>query len=606
MKRKLMPIVVVGLLLGTVLTVNSVAWSFEKRSLSRIPADQIVPVKPPVAAGEKNYCELEYTNWITGFYFADWRPGDKNAIYFDPEDCGFQTTYPFQLTDVHFVIFDHAEVGSVDVRFSVEVISPDICEGPGIEIWKSEVYTIKTFWPSPKTIIFPDTVCLDRPFFFNVEYISDHAENTTPSLLFDTDTLAIDTCYQWFWYEDPPWNWHEWYDAWTSIPGWVILRISGHCGEEQTECGDLWYWKADKPSQDPFPAPSGMPDFDQYQFSDSGSLCGPTAVANCLWWFNAVPTEPSEMSPPDLIRLLCTYMKCDPYGVGTYVDSMQSGLDQYFTAYGFNLYEHTYEEPYFHEMEDSLKKSQDIILLLGFYDEQYARVGGHFVTMAGVCSESLKIAVSDPAKDAAVYGWPGRVRLGDHPEPPVDPTKHNDPSYVSQDIYLSSLESPTPGNPHWGLPDYLTSRGVEFAARFLGQNFQPGQEPFKGPDAVGPAVFTEVEYAVMICPKGTAVEGEEGSLTPKVFELDQNYPNPFNNETVIKFGLRRPASVTLTIYNILGQKVRTLVEGRLSAGPQVVSWDGKDDKGNDLSSGIYFYQLRAGEMSETKRLVLLK
>jgi hypothetical protein len=152
----------------------------------------------------------------------------------------------------------------------------------------------------------------------------------------------------------------------------------------------------------------------------------------------------------------------------------------------------------------------------------------------------------------------------------------------------------------------LLIRGGEFAARFLGQNFQPGQEPFKGPDAVGPAVYTEVEYAVMICPKSTAVEEEEGGSTPKDFELNQNYPNPFNNETVIKFNLRRPASVTLTIYNILGQRVRMLVEGRLAAGSQTVSWDGKDDKGNDLSSGIYFYQLRAGEMSETKRLVLLK
>jgi flagellar hook assembly protein FlgD len=97
---------------------------------------------------------------------------------------------------------------------------------------------------------------------------------------------------------------------------------------------------------------------------------------------------------------------------------------------------------------------------------------------------------------------------------------------------------------------------------------------------------TEVEFAVMICPKSTAVEGEEGSLTPKDFELNQNYPNPFNNQTVIKFNLRRPAEISLTIYNILGQKVRTLVEERLNAGSQTFSWDGKDDKGNDLSSGI--------------------
>jgi flagellar hook assembly protein FlgD len=111
---------------------------------------------------------------------------------------------------------------------------------------------------------------------------------------------------------------------------------------------------------------------------------------------------------------------------------------------------------------------------------------------------------------------------------------------------------------------------------------------------------------VMICPKPVAVEDEESSLTPKDFELHQNYPNPFNNETIIKFNLRKPAEVSLTIYNILGQKVRTLVEGRSNAGSQTLSWDGKDDKGNDLSSGIYFYRLKAGELTETKRLVLLK
>lgn len=118
---------------------------------------------------------------------------------------------------------------------------------------------------------------------------------------------------------------------------------------------------------------------------------------------------------------------------------------------------------------------------------------------------------------------------------------------------------------------------------------------------------TEVEYAVMICPKPTAVEGEEeAALTPKDFELYQNFPNPFNAETLIKFDLRRPAEVSLAIYNVLGQKVKTFVKGRSQAGLQSIRWDGTDEKGNDLSTGIYFYQLKVGEVKETKRLVLLK
>jgi flagellar hook assembly protein FlgD len=62
----------------------------------------------------------------------------------------------------------------------------------------------------------------------------------------------------------------------------------------------------------------------------------------------------------------------------------------------------------------------------------------------------------------------------------------------------------------------------------------------------------------------------------------------------------------LTIYNILGQKVKTLFEGYQEAGFKIVNWDGKDERGKDLASGIYFYQLKAGEVTQTKRMVLLK
>jgi hypothetical protein len=104
----------------------------------------------------------------------------------------------------------------------------------------------------------------------------------------------------------------------------------------------------------------------------------------------------------------------------------------------------------------------------------------------------------------------------------------------------------------------------------------------------------------------SAVEEEESGLTPRDFELYQNHPNPFNSETVIKFNLLKPSFVTVVVYNILGQKAKTLVNRHLGAGPASVSWDGKDEKGNDLASGIYFYQLKAGELTQTKRLLFLK
>jgi hypothetical protein len=365
-------------------------------------------------------------------------------------------------------------------------------------------------------------------------------------------------------------------------------------------CPSCWYWKPDRPDQD-HPAPSGMPDFDQNQ-DEWQSYCGPTAVANCLWWYNAVP---ERWTPPQLIDTLARYFHTDPDS-GTYVDSMQIGLEQYFEDYKFALQESTFEMPDFYEMEDSLKKCQDIILLLGFwwYDgEFWHREGGHFVTMAGVCSESTKIALSDPDRDGAVSGAPGRVRPPGHPGPGTySDTLHNNPSYVSQDIY-NSMQSPSPGNPNWGI-DYIVPRGKYSGINVPKKFISVTKSAPKDDVAI---YYTEVEYAVMICPKPTAVEEEEeGSIAPKDFELYQSYPNPFNNQTIIKYDLLKPCQVTLTIYNILGQKVKTLVEGSQVAGSKVVNWDGKDEKGKDLASGIYFYQLKAGEVTQTKRMVLLK
>jgi hypothetical protein len=94
--------------------------------------------------------------------------------------------------------------------------------------------------------------------------------------------------------------------------------------------------------------------------------------------------------------------------------------------------------------------------------------------------------------------------------------------------------------------------------------------------------------------------------TPTEFALLQNYPNPFNPETTIKYNLAEASNVQLRIYNIVGQVVRTLVGDRQSAGRYQVRWNGTDDRGVAVSSGIYFYQISAGKFQDVKRLMLLK
>jgi hypothetical protein len=110
-------------------------------------------------------------------------------------------------------------------------------------------------------------------------------------------------------------------------------------------------------------------------------------------------------------------------------------------------------------------------------------------------------------------------------------------------------------------------------------------------------------------PWGEAVGVEEEVLpgtVPDRFVLSQNYPNPFNPQTHIIYQLPRAGRVTLTIYNVMGQAVRHLVNETRAAGEHAVTWQGLDDAGRPVASGIYFYQLTAGQFVEIRKMLLLK
>jgi hypothetical protein len=93
---------------------------------------------------------------------------------------------------------------------------------------------------------------------------------------------------------------------------------------------------------------------------------------------------------------------------------------------------------------------------------------------------------------------------------------------------------------------------------------------------------------------------------PDRVSLGSNYPNPFNPETDILFSLPERTQVSLVIYNILGEKVRILVTGDMDAGIHTIHWDGTDEDGNKVASGIYFYRLKADDFAETKKMILMK
>jgi hypothetical protein len=106
--------------------------------------------------------------------------------------------------------------------------------------------------------------------------------------------------------------------------------------------------------------------------------------------------------------------------------------------------------------------------------------------------------------------------------------------------------------------------------------------------------------------KETSVEEQEFHNSNSYFSLNQNYPNPFNLETKIEYYLPNPSWVTVTIYNIIGQKVKVLADEFQIAGTRSVTWDGKDTSGRTVASGIYVYKLKTDKYVESKKMLLLK
>jgi hypothetical protein len=125
---------------------------------------------------------------------------------------------------------------------------------------------------------------------------------------------------------------------------------------------------------------------------------------------------------------------------------------------------------------------------------------------------------------------------------------------------------------------------------------------------------TYEDYATIKYIQATEVKNEnENKEKPSEFALYQNYPNPFNPATTIPFTVHSSQKTvndlfrtTLTIYNILGQKVRTLVDEDKLPGEYKIVWDGRDGKGTEVASGIYFYRIQADDFSRTKRMLLLR
>jgi len=318
-----------------------------------------------------------------------------------------------------------------------------------------------------------------------------------------------------------------------------------------------WYWK---PGNWTDYAPSGMPDFDQKQdnwthppVGGNWTYCGPVAVANSLWWFDSKnepnPQPPSTISdhynlvtnfshPWDdhnasnvmpLVSNLSWLMDTDGQRTGnttksgTDVMDMQAGIAQYLNATGYAAAynETTVLRPDFGWIEEEVERCEDVVLLLGFWQYEYGydywwRVGGHYVTVAGVNSGGSQLGISDPYFDNAEAGGPGDIPVP-HTAHLADTTVHNDTQFVSHDIYNVTFIAPVPGHPWpcWALLNYANGTPI---VNFLGQNSGPGLTP-PGPynSNQGFVVVTTIDYAVAVSPITATLVGNVtflGRATP--------------------------------------------------------------------------------------------
>jgi hypothetical protein len=106
--------------------------------------------------------------------------------------------------------------------------------------------------------------------------------------------------------------------------------------------------------------------------------------------------------------------------------------------------------------------------------------------------------------------------------------------------------------------------------------------------------------------KGESNKVSKLDAVPRDFSLEQNYPNPFNPQTSINFTLPADMNVEIDIFNVVGQKIKTLVNSKVSTGSHVAIWDGRNDFGAKVSTGVYFYKLSAGDFTKTMKMIMVK
>jgi len=173
---------------------------------------------------------------------------------------------------------------------------------------------------------------------------------------------------------------------------------------------------------------------------------------------------------------------------------------------------------------------------------------------------------------------------------------------------------------------YLSPDSTTFSKNVVGQEFKFGiyggdnesgfgLNHIENVDDSGPEAVFDIQFGSINPNRYDAWDfdnrkpiatGVASDAIPYTYSLEQNYPNPFNPETSLSYSLAKPGKVNLVVYNIMGQKVKTLVDKERIAGKYTITWDGRNDHNKLVSTGVYFYKIKAGDFSQIKKMLFVK
>jgi hypothetical protein len=553
---------ILSLALILALTAAIMAALKEPQKAERIPGEPI----PLIGTLPKAPCALQETNGSPAYYFTAFVNGMAMATFFNPVTCGSIPTYPFEIQSMSFTLYDFGGCQwpvVVDIVVYEPLVGGDSCSEPGIEKCRvTATCDQATFgYPNFGTVYFSDACCVSNPFYIGIQY-NDQGPGPFPSIVFD-NIYPVDTCVNWALNTDG--LWYEWNNFWQlPTPGNPIYYVAGETNSPNCAPDTCEYYKA--PYVDY--APKGVPDFDQKQ--DNWYLgqppgvtwthCGPVALANCLWWFDS-KFDTCTTPPPAACN---TYHLVDPYGFwddhdpanvmplvdslalysltntsapGTNIFDLATGAQNWINKSGLGLWYNIRVMPVdpefgFEFIRSEVLKSQNVILLLGFWQEvaqEYCeRIGGHYVTVAGVCVEPADSAlcISDPYFDH------------NEGEPPAGSAHgsavHNDAQFISGPHGTMHHDRydvvPTPCLPTGGYPFQLELANYPIsaadAAYFYAANlYDPTGMPPVPP--TGAPIHTIIEFALVICPNPDS----DGDGIPDPYDNCPNNYNPGQEDT---------------------------------------------------------------------------